>query len=256
MSEWDKSKYSFSLWSWGLNEEKLVEDFVKKSIEHLSAVSNDFEIILVDDGSTDRTWEIMQDCQKKYPQLKIAKHEKNLQPGRCMHTCPARTSKGVVFWNKVDMFFDTSRLIDFVKYLDDYDVVQGVRVDRKSNTYRSFYRTMNSVINYRLIKLLFGVPLHDFQNVTFLRWDFLKGIKFDSHSSFTNPECVIRAYYDGKKIKEVSMKHMDRGSGKAKGGRISTVIAAVLDIFKCFFLWKILRRIRIKKGKVIPVEKE
>lgn len=252
MTDKDISKYSFSLWSWALNEEGLVEDFVQKSVGHLSRVSDDFEIILVDDGSTDRTWEIMSGLSKKYPMLKIIRHGENLQPGLCMHTCKKHTTKEIVFWNTVDMFFDTAQLPEFVKYLDEYDVVQGIRVDRKSNTYRGLYRRINSLINYYLIRLLFGVPLHDFQNVTFLRWDFIKSIEFDSASSFTNPECVIKAYYSGKKIKEVQMKHMDRSSGKAKGGRPNTVMIAVRDILKCFFLWRILRRVRITRGEVVP----
>lgn len=252
MNDKGMSKHSFSLWSWALNEERLVEDFVRKSVEHLSRVSDDFEIILVDDGSTDKTWEIMIGLSKKYPMLKIVRHRKNLQPGLCMHTCKKYATKEIVFWNTVDMFFDTARLPEFTKYLDEYDVVQGTRVDRKSNTYKGLYRRINSLINCHLIRLLFAVPLHDFQNVTFLRWDFIKSIEFDSASSFTNPECVIKAYYSGKKIKEVQMKHMDRISGKAKGGRLSTVMIAVRDILKCFFLWRILKRVHITKGEVAP----
>jgi len=252
----EKTRMSFSLWSWGLNEEALVEDFVVKSIDHLSRVSDDFEIILVDDGSTDGTWRKMQELADKHDCLKIVKHDRNLQPGRCMHTCKKYTTKDVVFWNTVDMFFDSSKLEDFVKYLDSYDVVQGVRKDRKSNTYASFYRTMNSVINYKLIKFLFGVPLHDFQNVTFLRRSFLDGMEFDSASSFTNPECVIKAFYGGKRIKEVLMTHMNRKTGKAKGGRLSTVAAAVLDILKCWFLWRVLGRIKITRGEIVPFEEK
>jgi glycosyltransferase involved in cell wall biosynthesis len=248
--------YSFSLWSWGLNEESLVEKFVTTSVDHLSRVADDFEIILIDDGSTDRTWQIMQECAKKYPCLKIVRHEKNLQPGWCMHTCCTYTTKQIVFWNTVDMFFDSSKLPEFLKHLDRFDVVQGVRTGRKSNTYKSFYRRMNSIINYQLIKFLFKVPLQDFQNVTFLRWDFLKHIHFDSHSSFTNPECVIRAYYSGLKIKEVAMEHKDRESGKAKGGRPSTVLAAVVDILKCWFLWRVVGKITITEGEVIPCDQE
>ena len=74
----------------------------------------------------------------------------------------------------------------------------------------------------------------------------------DSASSFTNPECVIKAYYAGKTIKEVQMQHMNRKTGKAKGGRFSTVLAAVLDIWKCWFLWIVFRKIKINKGKIIP----
>ena len=251
-----KSPYSFSLWSWGLNEEQLVTEFIEKSIEHLSRVTDDFEIILVDDGSTDRTWEIMQECAKKYPCLKIVKHEKNLKPGGSMRTCQKYTTKEVVFWNTVDMFFDTSNLPNYVKFLDKHDVVQGVRIDRHSNTYKNFYRRMNSVLNYYLIRVLFNVPLHDFQNVTFLRWEFLKNITFDSSSAFTNPECVIKAYYSGLKIKEVYMKHMDRKSGRAKGGNLMFVLMSFRDVWKCFFLWRILRKIKIKKGTVVPFDKE
>lgn len=247
----DKSKYSFSLWSWALNEEKMIEDFVIASIGHLSRVSDDFEIILIDDGSTDRTWEIMNQLSGRYPDiLKVVKHDRNMQPGICMHTCKRYMTKEIIFWNTVDMFFDTSKLPEFIQYLDKYDVVQGVRIDRQSNTYASLYRRLNSLINYYLIRLLFGVPLHDFQNVTFLRKEFLKNISFDSASSFTNPECVIKAYYSGSKIKEVLMRHMDRREGKAKGGRLSTVLIAVRDILKCFFLWKVLKRIKIEKGSV------
>ena len=251
-----KSQYSYSLWSWGLNEEDLVEGFVEKSASHLSAVADDFEIILIDDGSTDGTWQKMQECAKRFPYLRIIKHEKNLQPGKCMHTCRKHTTKEIVFWNTVDMFFDSSKLPDFIKYLDHYDVVQGVRTGRDSNTYKSFYRRMNSIINYQFIRFLFNVPLHDFQNVTFLRWDFLKSIEFDSQSTFTNPECVIKAYYSGLKIKEVLMEHMDRRSGKAKGGRTITVIAAVVDILRCWFMWRVLRKVHIKRGEVIPFDKE
>jgi len=256
MDSWDTSKYSFSLWSWALNEESLVEEFIEKSITHLSRVSDDFEIILVDDGSTDRTWEIMQDCARKYPCLKIVKHEMNLQYGMSIRTCHKHASKDIVFWNTVDMFLDTTKLMDFVKYLDSYDVVQGVRMSRRSNTYKSPYRRLNSVVNYYLIRFLFKVPLHDFQNTTLLRWSFLKDLKFDSKSAFTNPECVIKAYYNGLKIKEVQMRHMDRKAGKAKGGKINTVLASVRDIWKCWFLWKVLRRIEIKEGEVVPFDEE
>jgi len=250
-----KSRYSFSLCSWGLNEEKLVEEFVRKSAFYLSQITDDYEIVLVDDGSTDRTWQILQGLEPEFPRLKPVRHEKNLKPGGCLKTCLKYATKQIVFWNTVDMFFDVSKIQDFVPYLDSYDVVQGVRRDRKSNTYKSLYRTFNSVVNYWLIRILFGVPLSDFQNTTFHRLESLKSIRLDSSSNFTNPECVIKSYYRGARIKEVKMDHMDRKAGKAKGGNLDYVLETFFDILKCWMMFFIFKRPgKLRKGLVVQAD--
>lgn len=246
-------KYSLSLWSWALNEENLVAVFVEASTRHLEAVTDDYEIILVDDGSTDRTWEIMQGLVRNYPRLKILRHETNRRPGSCMHTCLKETTKEIVFWNTVDFFFDSSRLSEWLRELESCDMIQGVRTDLKANT---FYRKLTHLVNYWMIRILFGIYLHEFQNVKFCRADFLKSIGFESASTFTNPECAIKAYWAGKTIKEKSMVFLPRKAGKAKGAIPVGLIETFRDILKYWFRWVLLRQLPkpIRRGKILKLD--
>jgi len=245
-------KYSLSLWAWALDEEDLVEEFVKKSVQDLERVTNDYEIILVDDGSTDRTWELMQKMSAQVPQLKIVRHPKNLRPGRCMHTCLALTTKEIVFWNTVDSFFDTSNLEEWLTELDSCDMIQGIRTDLRANTP---YRKLTHLVNYWMIRILFQINLREFQNVKFCRADFLKKVGLESASTFTNPECSIKAYWAGKKIKEKSMVFQFRKAGRAKGANPFGILESFRDIWLYWVKWVVLKQLPkpIQRGKIIKL---
>ncbi len=246
-------KYSLSLWAWALNEENLVEIFVQTSTRHLEAVTDDYEIILVDDGSTDRTWPIMEQLTKKYPRLKIARHDRNRRPGFCMHTCLPLTTKEIVYWNTVDFFFDSSKLAEWLAELDTCDMIQGVRTDLKANTP---YRKLTHLVNYWMIRILFRINLNEFQNVKFCRADFLKKIGFESASTFTNPECAIKAFWAGKTIKEKSMEFLPRKAGKAKGAIPVGLLESFRDIYLYWFKWVVLRQLPkpIRRGKILKLD--
>lgn len=248
-----KSKYSLSLWAWALNEEALVESFVRQHVKHLEAAADDYEIILVDDGSTDATWQVMQAMAAQFPKLKIAKHDKNLRPGYCMHTCLARTTKEIVFWNTVDSFFDITTLPEWLEELDHCDMVQGIRTDLKANTP---YRKLTHLVNYYLIRFLFGINLREFQNIKFCRAAFLKKVGLESASTFTNPECSIKAFWAGKTIKEKSMKFLSRPAGKAKGANPFGILESFRDILYYWMKWCLFKQLQkpIQPGTVIKLD--
>lgn len=228
---------SLSLLAWAYNEELLIDEFVRKSAEDLRKVTPDFEIVVVDDGSTDRTWEKLQALKKRYPQLKPVRHEKNQDVGKATQTAVQNATKEVLFWNTVDMFFDTQDLPKILPYLKDYDVIQGVRTSLKAN---AFFRKLTSLVNYLLIRILFGVPMSEFQNVKFFRRDFGHSLQFESSSVFTNAELAIKAYYRGLRIKEVPMNFQSRTAGKQKGARPKTLWKTFRDIARFWLKWRLL----------------
>ena len=239
----------------------------------MEATVEDYEIVLIDDGSTDRTYEIAKAFQTKNPRLKIFKNERNLNVGISSQRAIQRASKEFLFWQTVDWCYDISDLRLFLGYLKTYDIVQGVRrkpVDVKVKFFKPFVSILKlfgmkhltrrsdtvqkaivSLINYLFIRSLFRVPLSDFQNVTFYPTKWIQSIRYESKSSFANPEGLIKSYWKGMSIKEVPINFIPRTKGKAKGTSLKTIANSVQDIFRLWFRWVILgERGKVKKGKI------
>lgn len=233
--------------------------------------------MLIDDGSTDRTYEIAKSIQEKNPQLKIFRNEKNLNVGISSRRAIQRASKDFLFWQTIDWCYDIGDLRCFLEYLKSYDIVQGVRrkpVKVKIRLLKPFtamlklfgiqhltkrsdtvYKAIISVINYSVIRMLFRVPLSDFQNVTFYPTRWIQSIRFESKSSFANPEGLIKSYWAGLSIREVPISFIPRYEGIARGTRSRAIMNSVYDIFRLWFKWIILReRGSVQKGKIVRLQ--
>lgn len=258
---------------WAYNEEQSIKAFLKRASELLDSNVEDYEIILIDDGSTDRTFSIAKDFQRINPRLNIYQNERNLNVGISSRRAIARAGKEFLFWQTIDWAYDISQLRLFLEYLKEYDIVQGVRASavppdvsksgflsllinllrpqficRRSD---SIPKAIVSVINYMVIRTLFRIPLSDFQNVTFYPTRLIQGLNFQARSSFAGPEPLIKSYWQGKSIKEVPVNFIPRRQGQAKGTRLRAVSSSVLDIFRLWFKWVVLRkRGIIKKGNI------
>jgi glycosyltransferase involved in cell wall biosynthesis len=257
---------SVSLLCWAYNEEDLIQEYLEKATCLMENSVEDYEIVLIDDGSTDRTYEIAEAFQEENSRLKIFRNEKNLNVGISSRRAVQRASKEFLFWQTIDWSYDISNLRAFLEHLKTYDIVQGVRrkpnnaearllklpgvsyLTRRSDTIR---KATVSLINYLIIRSLFRVPLSDFQNVTFYPTHWIQSIRYESNSSFGNPEGLIKSYWKGKVIKEVPINFIPREKGKAKGTKLKAIISSVKDIFKLWWRWVILgKRGKIKKGKI------
>jgi glycosyltransferase involved in cell wall biosynthesis len=233
-------RYSISLCAWAWNEESIIEDFVRKTDADLRTIAADYELIVVDDGSTDRTLERLQGLQGEVPCLRIATHGRNLGYGSCFRTTIGMASKDVILWNTVDMFHDTANLPSFLQHLDRFDLVQGVRTDLEANPWR---RKLTTFVNYWLIRALFRIPLSEFQNVKVLKRELMDGIRLEARSGFVNAEIGIKAYYAGARIKEVEMKFHPRRGGRSKGAPAGVLWRTFADVLGSWLRWVVLRRV-------------
>lgn len=265
---------SVSLLSWAYNEEDSIIEFLEKATQLMDMAVEEYEIVLIDDGSTDRTYQLAKTFQEqKNPRLKIFQNECNLNVGISSRRAIQRASKEFLFWQTVDWGYDISQLRVFLEYLKTYDIVQGVRrapvhvkmkffkpimailrlfgmqhLTRRSDTVS---KAIVSLFNYILIRILFRVPLSDYQNVTFYPTQWIQGLHFEARSSFANPEGLIKSYWHGKSFKEVPINFIPRQQGSAKGTRVKAITASVKDIFRLWFNWVILgQRGKIQKGTI------
>jgi glycosyltransferase involved in cell wall biosynthesis len=273
MNKFDRS---VSLLCWAYNEEDSIQGYLEKATQLMETTVEDYEIVLIDDGSTDETYEIAKAFQEKNSRLKIFKNERNLNVGISSQRAIQRASKEFLLWQTIDWCYDISDLRLFLEYLIAYDIVQGVRrkpVDVKVKFFKPFVSILKlfgmkhltrrsdtvqkaivSLINYLLIRLLFKVPLSDFQNVTFYPTRWIQSVKYEAKSSFANPEGLIKSYWNGMSIKEVPINFLPRSRGEAKGTSLKAIANSVKDILKLWFQWVILgKRGEIKKGKIYGV---
>lgn len=259
---------------WAYNEEDSIEEYLRRATDLLAATVEDYEIVLIDDASTDRTYTIAKSVQEKNPRIKIFRNETNVNVGISSQRAIQKASKEFLFWQTIDWSYDIEALRTILECLKSYDIVQGVRrrpvavqtrllkpfaavlklfgirhLTKRSDTVS---KAVVSVINYALIRILFRVPLSDFQNVTFYPTRWIQSVRYESKSSFANPEGLIKSHWAGLTIREVPISFIPRREGTAKGTRPKAIFASVYDILRLWFKWIILgRRGTINKGRII-----
>lgn len=230
---------------WALNEEQNVADYVSKAEVFLRSVSDDFELVLIDDGSTDRTWAMMNELQASRPWLRPLKNDRNRGPGFCYRRGIAAAGKTYFMAQTVDWAYDIDAFRPFFGELQKYDILQGVRPGEfawstLSQRSDSFYKGIVSLTNYQLIKILFRLPFQDFQNVTVCPTRLAQPLPLECDGSFTNPEVMMKLYWSGASFLQVPVKFQKRGRGKGTGTRVGAIVRSVADIFRNWFRWVVL----------------
>ena len=252
---------SVSMLAWAYNEEALIGGFLEKALVVLEEAVSDYELILVDDGSTDRTNEIAQARARLNPRLRLITNERNMNIGPSFKRALAAAQKEFVFWQTVDWSYDLSHLRLFLELLKHFDVIIGVRpVPVRLLSYipviRSIYRVRSrsdnfrkalvSLGNYYLIRILYRMDFHDFQNVHFYQTASLQGLALDGESSFLAPEMMAKMLERGCRFLEVPIPFVPRAMGQGKGTHLLSILRSVRDIWKLWFRWGWRFRLRPK----------
>jgi glycosyltransferase involved in cell wall biosynthesis len=140
------------------NEEENVEEAVTKALEVLPQLATDFEVIVVNDGSIDRTAEIVQALvSEHHPGVRLVSHLSNRGYGAALRTGFAYARHDLVFYTDADNQFDVSELQYFIPLINSCDAVVGFRVYR----YDSVLRSMMSWVYNRIVRALFRVRVGD-----------------------------------------------------------------------------------------------
>jgi len=247
-----KFSSSLSLVSWGYNEEELLEPFLDRAFALLASVADDYEVVFVDDCSTDRTGAIAGAYAARQPRLRVLHNERNLNVGLCCRRALAAATKDYVFWQTVDWSYDLTHLRIYLELLRYFDIVQGIRpvpirllsyipvirsIYRVKSRSDNLYKAIISLGNYYLLRILFRAPFQDFQNVTIYPRGLVQGLQLRGRSSFVNPELLIRSYTRGARFIEVPIPFIARTKGAAKGAKLSAILRSLRDILVNWIAW-------------------
>jgi glycosyltransferase involved in cell wall biosynthesis len=253
---------SLSMLGWALNEEESIGEYINRAEKFLAPLTSDFEVVVIDDGSIDRTAAIVEELQRSRSWLRLHRNARNRGSGYNTKVAISLARKDYLFWQMVDWSYDLSRLVDYLPHLGkDCDVLQGVRPrtvsfsgvlrHRSDTAYKGFV----SITNYLLLRALFRVPVHDYQNVTVYPTRLIQTVMLESESAFTNPEGLIKVWWRGVTIREFPVPFLKRQRGVAKGSRPGVIVRSIADILYWWLRWVVLGRRSDKgRGRVIPVD--
>lgn len=210
-----------------LNEEDLVERSVLGIYGYCRKFSN-FEIVAVDDGSTDKTHKILSRLKKKYKKLKIVVHRKNKGYGAALRSGVKNSSYDWIFFTDADMQFSIKDMDRFLPFVKDFDFIVGYRKQR-ADTRR---RIITSWGYNKAVKLLFGLPLKDVDCAfKLMKKSAILKTAFFSDSFFVSAELMTKAYRKRFKIKEIGVTHLPRSKGSSTV-TLGKILRAVLDLVK------------------------
>ncbi len=216
------------------NEESIIAESADIFCRKLSGITNDFEIIFVNDASKDRTGAILDSFCSSNHKVRLINNDKNCGSGASLWRGFKEARKELVLSNFADRPFDLDDLEPILPLLDD-NKIDFVVVARKDRSANSFYRKLTSYVNLLAIKILFNLKIRDFQFVQIYRKKILDGINVVSTGTFVPPEIMIKLLAKGHKYKEAECKFHKRPQGFSKCGDAATIIKTLKEMFAFWF---------------------
>ena len=225
---------SISLFFPAWNEEDYVERSVTRALEVLPQLTSDFEIIVVNDASTDRTQEICDRLTARIPQLRVITHPVNLKLGGAMRTGLSASTKDIVVYSDIDLPFDLKELeraLHLMKYLEA-DMICAFRFDRTSEGPK---RIAYSFAYNLLIRTLFGVHMKDI-NFSFkvMHRRVLEAVELNSMGSFIDAELVVKAIHQGFRVFQMGVDYFPRTRGISTLSSPAVILKMVRELARLF----------------------
>jgi glycosyltransferase involved in cell wall biosynthesis len=216
------------------NEEATISEVLVEAHELLSASSLEYEILVCNDGSMDRTGIIIEEIAPRIPFLRVIHHPRNLGIRATYEHLYAEASKEFVFLNATDRQWETRILFQMLSLTKDWDIVIA---SRRSKHYGMFRAIVSWVFNV-IPPMLFGVRTYDAGAVKLMRREIISRFPLVSRSPFSEAERLIRAARAGYRITEYPVEISVRRAGQAKGVRGRALVDAILDVLR---VWRSLR---------------
>jgi glycosyltransferase involved in cell wall biosynthesis len=218
------------------NEEACIVSATENLRSALAACTEEFEIILVDDGSRDATGRLMDGLAETYPEVRVIHHRPNAGYGVSLRDGFLAARLPLVFYTDSNNQFDMSEIRLLLAKIDQAEIVTGYRARRQDPWPRKFF----SWGFRKLIGVSFGVYVRDCDCAFKLyRRKVFKHITMESRMFFIDPEILAKANALGYRIEEVAVTHLPRAGGRTTV-RLSHILTTLREA------WHLMRTFDLK----------
>lgn len=225
-----KKLTSLSIFFPALNEERNIGSVIKSTLNIAPKIANRYEIIIIDDGSQDKTAEVVKKMIVKNKHIKLIQHEVNLGYGAALQAGFYNSRFDYIAYMDSDGQFRFSQIKKLLALIDQVDIVVGFRFKRADR----FLRVLNGKLWNLLCNLLLNIILKDIDCGFKLmkREVIIKIPKLQSNGATISGELLTKAKKMGFKIGQVGLVHKKRRFGQATGGNVLHIIRAFYDLIK------------------------
>ncbi len=223
------------------NEEAGLAATITRCQTVLQECTEDYEIVILDDCSKDRTVEIMEKLRSEDPaHIRTLRHETNRGIAVTFEDLYKAATKDYVFLIPGDGEYPPEALRDAMPLLKDCDIVVCRRVHKNYTPYRHMISSA-----YRwLTTILFGVELYDPGTTKIVKREIYTSVPVTCKSVYVEAERMIRAVKRGYKLTKIDIVQQTRKGGVARGARLQTVWNAALDIPRLWWRLHVTERLR------------
>ena len=195
----------------------------------LPRLTADYEVILVDDGSTDDTSEVLNRLVASNQHVRVVRHETNQGYGAALRSGFRHATKDLVFYTDSDGQYDVSELADLhASLVDNADVINGYKTTRSDGAHR---RMLGTVYN-RLAHLLFDLPIRDVNcDFRLLRRTAFERLELTVSSGAICVQLVHQLAQSGAVFKEIPVTHLPRANGPSQFFTARRVTRTAADLF-------------------------
>ncbi|MCG3178974.1 MAG: Undecaprenyl-phosphate 4-deoxy-4-formamido-L-arabinose transferase [Phycisphaerae bacterium] len=220
---------SLSIFFPAYNEEANLPTLIERTLAAVRPLTDDFEIIIVNDGSSDRTQEVAEAIAREHPQVRPVRHEVNKGYGGALITGFESATRDAVFFSDSDNQFDLAEIAKFWELIGRHDAVIGYRIKRAD----PFMRKVNAFCWGRLIRVLFGFKVRDLDCAfKMFRRGALEGISLGSRGATITVELMARLHRKGVRWVQVGVHHYPRKAGVQTGAKLRVILRAFADLFR------------------------
>ena len=221
------------------NDESTIAGLVRDTDAQLRCLTGDYEIIVVNDGSRDRSAAVLAELAQELPGLKVVTHPVNRGYGGALRSGFAAATKELVFYTDGDGQYDVKEIpIMLALLVDDTDFVNGMKMSRSDPAYRVFVGNLHKFVT----RWAFWLPIDDVDcDYRLIRRSVLERITLHSNSGSICVELVKRAQRAGARFRQVSVRHYSRQFGNSQFFRPGRILRTYADLARMWLSLMVMR---------------
>jgi glycosyltransferase involved in cell wall biosynthesis len=224
------------------NDSGTIASMVIRAVQAASELTPDYEVIVVNDGSSDATAEIADELARTYPHVRVVHHPTNRGYGGALQTGFRSAMKEYIFYTDGDAQYDPGELsVLWAKMGPDADLVNGYKISRSD----PLHRVIIGRLYHHVVTILFGLQVRDVDcDFRLMRRSIFDRVRLEKTSGVICLEMMKKIQDAGFRIVEVPVHHYHRAFGKSQFFNVRRIFRTGIDVTRLWFALVVRRQHR------------